>query len=63
MIFDVSEGSWAVLGGSFEVGRVRKGLGRGRDVPGMFRGAPRGALGELHSLLFRREFVNGLMKY
>ena len=38
MICEVSEGSRGVLGGPFEVRRVMKSLGRGREVPGRFRG-------------------------
>ena len=48
--------------GAFEVGRVRKTPGRGREVPGSFRaGSWRGPRNP--SFFFRGEFVTGLMNY
>ena len=41
-------------------GRVQGAVGRSQ---GGSEGAPRGALGILHVLFFRNEFVNGLMNY
>ena len=51
-IYEVSEGSWGVLGGPFGVRGVRGGPGRGRGGPREVPGGPGGALGKGHFLLF-----------